>query len=110
MTKLTPPAVPPKLRELLKDYPEHIERLQEVLNKYAEVKPGAGSFEAAFWALQGRLDTFIDEATRELEAAKAEGAPIQIERADAKRELMFLASSSNGGMRVLDDLWDYFVK
>lgn len=26
-----PPAVPPKLRELLKDYPEHIERLQEVL-------------------------------------------------------------------------------
>ncbi|MGO1073352.1 hypothetical protein [Lysobacter sp. CA199] len=31
---LTPPQVPAKLRELLKDYPEHIERLQAVLNEF----------------------------------------------------------------------------
>lgn len=32
MKQLPPPPVPQKLREMLKDYPGHIERLQEVLD------------------------------------------------------------------------------
>jgi hypothetical protein len=33
MRALTPP-VPQRLREMLKDYPEHVERIQAYLNDY----------------------------------------------------------------------------
>lgn len=110
MKKLTPPAVPLKLRELLKDYPEHIERLQEVLNEFGQPKPRLQPFDEALWALQGRLETFFLEAEDELKVAEAGGSPLEIEAAADKSCLMSRACSRNGGMRIgrMDDLWNFF--
>ncbi|MCU1125268.1 hypothetical protein JAK51_03310 [Stenotrophomonas maltophilia] len=57
------PPVPATLREMLKDYPEHIERLQEVLNRSVERsrKIPFMPFDNAIWALEGRLQTFAIE-------------------------------------------------
>jgi hypothetical protein len=38
MPSLPSPPVPQRLREMLKDYPEHVERLQEALNRLLEKK------------------------------------------------------------------------
>ena len=105
------PPVPQALREMLKDYPELIQRLQESLNS-AIIKPAksAPPFEVAIWELEGTLEAFISEAREGLEAAKASGDPGAIEQAEKKVKLMSLARSSGGGMRLglMDDLWGYF--
>lgn len=108
--RLTPPEVPPRLRELLKDYPGHVARLQEALDEFAEPRPRLQPFDDALWALSDVLSGFIHEALEELEVAQARGDVTEIGRADAKRDLMMLARSSNGGMRVglMDDLWAFF--
>ena len=105
------PPVPAKLREMLKDYPEHIERLQEALNTVVE-KPSkaAPPFEVAIWVLEGGLETFISEARDEFDTANADDDPEAISRADAKLRLMFRARSGNGGMKGMHDLWEYFEK
>lgn len=107
-----PPPVPARLREMLKDYPGHIERLQEVLIRSVEqsrrlpVMP----FDDAISALEGRLGTFMVEAREELDVAKMDGDSEMISRADRKFRLMFRARSGNGGMKGLHDLWEYFEK
>ncbi|MFZ5657083.1 MAG: hypothetical protein ACOY37_08530 [Pseudomonadota bacterium] len=94
---------------MLKDYPEHIRRLQEVLNRIVEAPShGVDPFDRAIWLLEGRLETFIAEAREELKAAEATGEPAAIERATAKVELMFDARSPGRGMLNLDPLWAYF--
>ncbi|RMH89109.1 hypothetical protein EBB59_10935 [Lysobacter pythonis] len=90
---------------MLKDYPEHIELLQGTLNRIIE-KPMHGSdpFDRAIWLLEGRLETFIQEAREELQAAEASGDPVAIERAKAKDFVMGSTRMNMGGM---PDLWDY---
>lgn len=112
MSRLPAPEVPPKLRELLSDYPEYVARLQEALNEFAVPKLRLQPFDDALWALEDILSGFVSEATAELRAARDGGDPERVARANAKRELMFLAYSKNGGMRVglMDDLWNYFEK
>ena len=85
-----PPPVPAKLREMLKDYPEHIERLQEVLNRSAERSRQIPlmPFDDAVSALKGRLGTFILEASGDLAAAEASGSPEDIANAHEKERLM----------------------
>lgn len=105
--KLPPPPVPQKLREMLKDYPEHLERLQDALNYMIE-KPSHGvmPFDRAIWLLEGELEEFISEARNELQAAEASGDAEAIERAKAKKFLM--GSARHQGIHDLDDLWAYF--
>ena len=108
MPKLPPPPVPQRLREMLKDYPEHVRTLQNDLNELI-AKPFRGTpiFEQATWALEGALDTFIDEAGTELHAAEASGDAEAIARAEAKNLLMGRARSK--GRWIADDaLWEYF--
>jgi hypothetical protein len=108
MPKLPPPPVPQRLREMLKDYPEHVRTLQNDLNELI-AKPFRGTpiFEQAIWALEGALDTFIDEAGTELHAAEASGDAEAIARAEAKNLLMGRARSK--GRWIADDaLWEYF--
>lgn len=64
------------LREMLKDYPEHIERLQEALNSVVE-RPMKGTPppEVAIWELEGTLETFVSEAREELRAGEESGKP-----------------------------------
>lgn len=108
MPKLLVSAVPSNLRELLKDYPDHVERLRDVLERFVEPKPRLQPYDEALWLLEDVLSGFITEATTELKQAEVSGDSAEIERANAKRELMFLARSRNGGLggRSLDELWD----
>ena len=103
---LPPPPVPQKLREMLKDYPEHIERLQDVLNQYVQKPFLLMPFDGAIWSLEGRLETFISEAREELKAAEASGDGEAITQALAKISLMRM--SRTRGMHNLDDLCSYF--
>lgn len=111
LKSLPPQPVPQRLREMLKDYPELIARLQEGLNSVitdpSKVTP---PFEMAIWTLEDILSAFISEARKELDAAKASGDSSAIEQADKKERLMSLVRSSGGGMRLglMDDLWKYF--
>lgn len=106
---LPPPPVPERLREMLKDYPGYIGRLQEVLNSVVEKpSPLTPPFEVAIWVLESRLEAFIREAKTELEVAQASDDMNSIEQVKIKEKLMFRARSSNGGMKGLHDLWDYF--
>ncbi len=81
--------VPVKLLERLRDYPDHIQRLQEVLNIVAAAPPSViPGRERAIEALQGRLATFMVEARGELNQAKASGDPCLIATAEATFSLM----------------------
>lgn len=52
---------------MLKDYPEHIDHLQEVLNYVTETSSaGVDPFDRAIWVLEGRLETFITEARTQM--------------------------------------------
>lgn len=110
MRRDSSPPVPQKLREMLKDYPEHLQTLQAALNSAVE-KPSNGIplVEQATWALEGTLTRFAVDAREETNLAELGGDPVAIAQAKAKERLMFQASSSNGGMRLglMDDLWDY---
>jgi len=103
------PPVPKGLREMLKDYPEHIERLQEVLNHVVETSSaGVSPFDRAIWVLEARLETFISEARDELEAAEASADTGAIDRAKIKLKTIGPAKfKHNWGD---DNLFEYFEK
>ncbi len=108
---LPPPPIPQRLRELLKDYPQHLMRIQEVLNRVVlDHAKSVPLFEQAVWALEGRTSAFIREAQAELEATQEAGDPAAIARAEAKAKLMRRSGNSNDGLKLffMDDLWDYF--
>lgn len=86
--KLPPPDVPSSLRELLKDYPGHVESLQTVLNEFAAPTPRVQPLDEAIWALQNRLDYFLQDAVRQLEAARADRNPGLFDAAERARSTM----------------------
>jgi hypothetical protein len=97
------------LRELLKDYPEHLARIQDDLNNVVEDPfKSTPLFEQAIWALEGRTSAFIREAATELEAAQVSGDAAAIALAEAKASLMRRAADPNGGLKGLHELWDFF--
>ena len=109
---LPQPPIPERLLERLRDYPDHLRRLQEELNyTFDGPRPAKGTtshiFEQVIWALEGCLDAFIREAKAELRAAEESGDAGAAASADAKFRLMLRARSSNGGMKGLHELWDY---
>lgn len=108
MAQSTMPPVPQRLRELLNDYPELIERLQHALNRVIE-KPVKGTplFEIAVWTLEDELSALASEAHQELKGAEASENVAAVESAKAKERLVSHASSK--GTWISDeDLWDYF--
>lgn len=106
---LPQPPIPQRLRELLKDYPRHLERIQEVLNRVVvDHAKSAPLFEQAIWALEGRTSAFIREAQVELEVAQETGDAAVIALAEAKASLMRRAADPNGGLKGLHELWDFF--
>ncbi|MDT3472601.1 hypothetical protein [Stenotrophomonas maltophilia] len=103
------PPVPAKLREILKDYPGHIEQLQKVLNSVMDRRiRSIPPFEAAVWLLEDHLSGFISEARAELATADASGNPEAIAQAQGKVELMFFAGSGGIGLLRLDELRKHF--
>jgi hypothetical protein len=90
MSKQLMSPVPQGLREMLRDYPEHIQILQEDLNKVvAKRSPGIDPFDRAIWMLESTLGVFIQEAREELKAAEDSGDKQAISKANGKFQLMF---------------------
>ncbi|GHE40662.1 hypothetical protein ACFOED_11675 [Vulcaniibacterium thermophilum] len=91
---IPPPPVPQRLREMLKDYPDLIERLQADLTYVANAKRrGTPLFERAVWMLEDALGGFISEAREELQAAEASADEAAMEHARRKEQLLLTCSS-----------------
>ncbi|WDM66822.1 hypothetical protein [Xanthomonas cucurbitae] len=99
---LPAPPVPQKLRKLLKDYPELIERLQQQLN-FAVRRPSKVTppFEWVIWMLEDEIDSFVVETREELDLAKIEGDSQRIERARNKDFAVGYARFNMGAMSEL---------
>ena len=108
MPSLPPPPVPQKLREMFKDYPGHIQTLQDDLNKVVSKRhPGVDPFDVVIWMLEGSLWAFVIEAREELKSAEKSGDIVAIAKADAKEKLMSRASWKHIWLSD-DSLWEYF--
>jgi hypothetical protein len=106
---LPQPPIPQRLREMLKNYPELIQVLQENLNSVlTEPVKGTPPFEVALWRLKDALEGFVFQARDELDAARARGDLPAAEQADRKERLMSHAHSSGGGLKNLRELREYF--
>lgn len=105
MPKLAPPPVPQKLREMLKDYPELIQKLQDALNSFTKKPKPYQPFDEAIWLLQDMLSSFMVEARGELKVAEAAGDAQAIQKAKEKRSVTGYARANMGAM---NDLWAYF--
>lgn len=107
---LPPPPIPSKLRDTLKDYPEHIEALQKALDSVKDRRIRSfPAFHYAAWKLEDCLADFIAEARAEVATASASGDPNAIERAEEKEKLMTYARSTCMGLASLGELRAYFA-
>lgn len=85
------PPVPAKPREMLKDYPEHIEKLLRALNSVKDRSiQSIPPYEAVVWLLEDHLSGFISEARAEQATAEASGDPEAIAQAQGKERLIVL--------------------
>jgi hypothetical protein len=106
---LPQPPVPQRLQEMLKDYPDVIQQLQDCVNSViTDPVKAVPAFEVAMWRLEGALSGLLSQARKELGAAKTSGDLKAIEEAESKERLMSLARSSGGGMSNLSELLTYF--
>ncbi len=101
------PPVPQGLRESFKDYPDYTARLERALQQSVEnPSPITPPLEFAIWAIEGCLDTFIDESRENLRAAEQTGDQEAIALAKATHLLM-LHSAAKGTWKE-QNLMDYF--
>lgn len=103
------PPVPQGLHDLLADYPELIDRLQQALNRIVDKpSPTTPAFERAIWSLEDTLALFISDARQELLAAEESDSAEEIARAREKLNLMLdCRSPTSWGER---NLADYFIE
>ncbi len=95
----TLPPVPRSLRTQLKDYPEHIERLQLALHGVTVARTTRRPrIDMAVWAIDDRLSRFLAEAQHELDAARCSGDPERIARAQSAEAVMFEVNRKNAWM------------
>jgi len=85
MSRIPPPPVPRTVRELLQDYPELIQRLQEDLKKSHNGPLGALDLDRTIWLLKDMLESDWIDARRERERAKARGDEEAARQAEKKR-------------------------
>ena len=103
------PPVPPRLRELLEQYPVLIQRLQRCLNSVVtDPVQGVPPFDVAVWRLTTILDSFLCEARHELSAVEIRADPLAIMRADKKVQLMLTAQAIAKCARHLSELRTFF--
>lgn len=85
---ISPPPVPSRLREMLKDYPDHIARLQKMIADIAGDPKAWQPYERVIWLFEDFAGSFFEDARAELNAAKESGDPTLISKAEAKQKLM----------------------
>ncbi|EFF49247.1 conserved hypothetical protein [Xanthomonas citri pv. aurantifolii str. ICPB 10535] len=101
------PPVPQGLRESFKDYPDHIARLENALQESVDKpSPITPPLEFAIWAIEGCLDTFVDESREKLRIAEQTGDQEAIALAKSTH-LVMLHSASKGAWKE-QNLMDYF--
>ncbi len=109
MPSLPPPPVPQRLREMLAEYPGHIQILQDDLIEVANKKSPTPPFERAVWTLEDALIGFVSEAKKELKDAQVTGDAEASAKAEAKEQLMSRAAWKH--IWLTDEaLWEYFQK
>jgi hypothetical protein len=113
MAKIPPPPVPPRMREMLKDYPAMIEEVQSGLNHIVGVMldghGGTPPFERAVWRLQDCLDRLADEANAEIARANASGDLEAGKRAEKRIDLIWRVRGNRPWHDRSDQsLWTYF--
>jgi hypothetical protein len=105
MPHLAPPPMPNKMQEMFKDYPEHIQTLQDDLNRYIEKPFRLMPFDGAIWALESTLDSFISKAREELKTAEVSGESALIE--DAEKKELFMLHAGSISQYDLSELQNY---
>jgi hypothetical protein len=99
------PPVPQFLRETLKDYPELIQEIQDVLTKVVMDGPASiPPFEWAIWRIEDTLSALYSDAYEALKEAEQIGDSQAIYRAKIKAD----AVSSARHLWDLEDLREYF--
>lgn len=74
---------------MLAEYPGHIVRLQQALDRFASIpSAGVGPFDQVIWTLEGLLETFFHEASEDLEKAQASGDTERISAAKTTLDIM----------------------
>lgn len=88
-----PPPVPAGIVDVLKDHPALVQRLQESINRAAEVsESSAPRIEMIIWALEDGLEGLVFEALKDVAEAKAKGDTNAVADAESKELLMRRAS------------------
>jgi len=103
------PQVPVRLREMLKDYPEQMTNLQELMASFAGERAVPSRYEELIWALESRAGRLLQEARAESKAAKEKGDLDLIAKTKAKEMTMgkLVLQAPWSGDR---ELMDYFGK
>jgi hypothetical protein len=106
-TALSAP-VPVKLRELLRDYPELIDEIEDGLNGLV-VNPYQSTpiIDQAIWLLEDTLSKFTLNVQNELKDAENSGDVAAIERAKAKQASVFKARPKQAWLIGLDEFEQY---
>lgn len=98
--RLMLPPLPARLHEQLKDYPQHVRRLQLVLQGVAMARgTRLPRIEMALWVLEDHVGRFLAEARRELDAARCSGNAEWLARARRMEEVMFTLRSRHQWLR-----------
>ena len=105
---LPPIPIPPRLPELLKDYPELLDEIRQTLDSYLRRPMYTQPLDGALWLLEDTLSAFISRARGEADHAEASGDAGAIAKAKAKVSLMFSAHSKNNGLKDINNICDYF--
>jgi hypothetical protein len=112
MISVPPPPVPPRLREMLKDYPELIQMIGDDLNALVEKMLREAHFppyEEAVWYLEDKLEALYIRAESEAKAAELGGDP---ELIDMSKQKCFLIGRTRSVRpwhdRSEHSLWKYF--
>ena len=106
------PPVPQALQEALKDYPELIAGLQEVLvttgvTLFMSKTQRTDQFELALASLEGRLETYWLNSAKEVKAAEATGDAALIAKAKEK-EILIDDCRTRKLRRSLEELGSFF--
>ena len=100
--------VPQSLREILRDYPELIQEIQDALDRIV-VSPRHGTpiIDQTIWMLEDVLGEFTLRAAKELKEAQGTFDPSAIARAEAKQASVVKARPKRAWLLDLDEFEAY---
>lgn len=104
---LPPIPIPARVRELLRDYPDLLARLEERL-VIAREHPTHPPIEGVIWAFEDTLEGFAIDAQGDRRRAEEADDEQAMARADAKFSAAVKAGLKHIGLRDLREVEEYF--